>query len=1115
MRCSKCGADNREGARFCDKCGSKFSPRCVSCGAENRTDAKFCDSCGAAFGADATVAAPAAKMNDTPIRVTETSAAENLEGERKTITALFADIKGSMELIEDLDPEEARAIVDPALKLMMEAVQRYGGHVSQSTGDGVFALFGAPVAHEDHPQRALHAALRIQDEMQRYSAKLREAGHPPVEARVGVNTGEVVMRSLTSGEGGHTEYAPVGHSISLAARMQVLAPIGSIATTEGVRRLCEGYFLFKPLGPSRVKGVSDPINVYEVTGVGPLRSHFQLSTHRGLTRFVGRGTEMEAIVRAAELAKAGHGQLVCVVAEPGVGKSRLFYEFKAKYQSGWMVLDAFSLSHGKASAYLPVIELLHPYFDIKSEDEGRKRREKVTGRVIALDPALEDTRHYLFALLGIVEGEDPLAQMDANIRKRRTLDAIKRILLRESLNQPLIVMFEDLHWIDEQTQEFLSLLADSIANAKILLLVNYRPEYSHQWGSKTHYTQLRLDPLGKASADEMLAALLGDGADLAQLKRVIIERTEGNPFFMEETAQVLLDEGALVRNGALHLTKPLGELKIPPTVQGILAARIDRLSADAKDLLQSLSVIRRQFPISLVRAVVSKSDDKLDQMLTDLQLGEFIYEQPAAGDTEYIFKHALTQEVAYNSMLLERRKQMHARIGEAIETLYADSLDDHLTILAQHYSRAASPPKAVEYLSRSGERALKTFANDIAAAQLRDALSFVEKLADTKDRASTEAGLQLLLAQALSATEGGGSLAVGLAYKRALEKCESAGMEKRRFSILLGLAGHYDFAARLREARESAFQSLALAERLNDLDAKILANLQVANNLFVSGNFVQSRSYHETARETFDTLRQNNPSAPTNSASDPFYAWTLWFLGFPDKALFTCNETLSLFRELPYQQAHETFAAAQIFLLRGDIDSALTLSQKHIDLSVRHGFTYQIGRGTIQLGYVHAILGDGPRGLGEMRRGAQVIESTGAPVRSYQLAEIAEVCARMNLVDEGLQVVQKGLEAESLTHEQIGYPELLRIRGTLLRTREASNHSEAEQAFRDAIEAARTQVAKSYELRATTSLARLLRETDRPDEARAMLAEIYNWFTEGFDTADLKDAKTLIDELNN
>src|ERR1700687_3536780 len=342
-----------------------------------------------------------------------------------------------------------------------------------------------------------------------------------------------------------------------------------------------------------------------------------------------------------------------------------------------MVLETISVSHGKASAYLPVIDLLRNYFDISVTDDERKRREKVNGKVLTLDRALENSIPYLFSLLGIVEGDDPLGQMDGQAKKRRTLEAIKRILLRESLNQPLMVIFEDLHWIDEATQELLNLLADSIGTAKILLLVNYRPEYSHQWGSKTYYTQLRLDPLGRASADEMLSALLGDGADLAQLKRVIIDKTEGNPFFMEETVQVLLDEGALVREGsATRLTRPIAELKIPPTVQGILAARIDRLPADQKDLLQTLAVIGKEFALSLVRAVVSKSDDELTRMLSNLQLGEFIYENPAIGDVEYSFKHALTQEVAYNSLLTERRKELHRRTAVAIESLYAARLED-------------------------------------------------------------------------------------------------------------------------------------------------------------------------------------------------------------------------------------------------------------------------------------------------------------------------------------------------------------------------------------------------------------------------------------------------------
>src|SRR5712692_4452525 len=473
------------------------------------------------------------------------------DGERKTITALFADIKGSMALMEDLDPEEARSIIDPVLALMMEAVHRYEGYVAQSTGDGIFAFFGAPIAHEDHPQRALYAALRMQEESRRLAEQLRvEKSLPSLQIRVGINTGEVVMRGVRKDDL-HTDYTPIGHSTGLASRMEGLATPGSIVVSEHTYKLTEGYFEFKPLGAVRVKGVSELVNIYEVLGVGPLRTRLQVAARRGLVRFVGRHSEMEHLQRAFAQAQSGHGQIVGVMGEPGVGKSRLFHEFKLLSHRGCLVLDTFSVSHGKAYPYLPLIDLLKHYFHITLQDDERQRREKVGGKVLMLDRSLEDTLPYLFALLGLLEPTSPLAQMDPQIRKRRTFEAIKRLLVRESLNQPLLLIFEDLHWLDSETQAFLDLLSESVVTARILLLVNYRPEYRHEWGNKTYYTQLRLDPLGKEDAEEMLAALLGEkvGATHASpLQRLILEKTEGNPFFMEEIVQALVEQGVLARD---------------------------------------------------------------------------------------------------------------------------------------------------------------------------------------------------------------------------------------------------------------------------------------------------------------------------------------------------------------------------------------------------------------------------------------------------------------------------------------------------------------------------------------------------------------------------------------
>src|SRR5690242_6812514 len=588
MRCSNCGSENPSDAAFCEQCGRKLELLCPACRETVSADARFCRKCGTSLSAvpvrSETIAA--SPSPGAGIRLlAEQTVADVTGGERKTVTALFADIKGSMELMEALDPEEARALIDPALKLMIEAVHSYDGYVIQSTGDGIFALFGAPVAHEDHPQRALYAALRMQAEIRRYAAKLRQTGQLPIEVRVGLNTGEVVARSIATDES-HAEYAPIGYSASVAARMQTLAPTGSIVVTDTTRKFGEGYFTFKSLGPMMVKGVSEPVEVFEVTGLGPLRTRFQRAAVHGLTRFVGRQRELDALTHAAEQAQAGHGQIVAVMADPVTGKSRLFHEFKATCQSGWRVLEAYSVSHGKASAYLPVLELLSAYFELGRDDDDRKRRERILGKVLELDRTLEDTLPYLYLLHGIADSGDLLAQMDPHIKRRRTLEATKRIMLRESLNQPLMLVFEDLQWIDGETQALLNLLVDAIANARILLLVNYRPEYRHEWSSRTHYTQLRLDPLSRDSAAEMLSALMGNEAELEPLKRLIADKTEGNPFFVEEMVQALFEQGILARNGHVKLSRSLTEIKIPPTVQAALASRIDRLAPSEKELLQ-------------------------------------------------------------------------------------------------------------------------------------------------------------------------------------------------------------------------------------------------------------------------------------------------------------------------------------------------------------------------------------------------------------------------------------------------------------------------------------------------------------------------------------------------
>ena len=1109
MRCSKCGTESTSGRKFCAECGTPFANRCAKCGAESSATAKFCEDCGAPLGAPAS--ASSKNSRDAPIRVSEAPPSENLEGERKTVTALFADIKGSTELEQDLDPEEARAIVDPALKLMIEAVQRYDGYVVQSTGDGIFALFGAPVAHEDHPQRALYAALRMQEDLKRYSARLREAGNLPLEARIGVNTGEVVIRSITTSEG-HTEYTPIGHTANLASRLQALAPTGSIAVSEQARKLVEGYFELKPLGPTRVKGVSEPVSVYEVTGLGPLRTRLQRSAGRGLSKFVGRNAEMDALKRAAEQARAGRGQIVAAMAEAGTGKSRLFYEFKVKNQSGWMVLETFSVSHGKASAYLPVLDLLHGYFKISGDDDARARREKIGGKVLMLDRAQEDTLPYLFALLGIVEGDDPLAQMDGQVKKRRTLDAIKRILLRESLNQPLIVIFEDLHWIDEETQALLNLLADSIANAKILLLVNYRPEYSHQWNSKTYYTQLRLDPLGKESAAEMLTALLGDGAGMAPLKRLIIEKTEGNPFFMEETVQVLLDEGALVRDtAAIKVTKPLNELKIPPTVQGILAARIDRLPAAEKELLQTLAVIGKDFPLALVREITKKPDDDLNKMLSDLQLAEFIYEQPAVGDVEYTFKHALTHDVAYNSVLIERRKLLHERIGSAMEASFPQSIDDHLSQLAYHYGRSANVRKALDYLLLAGRQAHQRLAHGEAIAHLNAALQLLKSLPEDDEHRREEASLQITFAEAAAAARGLADDEMGAAFARARDLCTQLGETRRTFRVLLGLRFFYNFKSQWQKDLETSQQLVALAEREPSPARLLWANSALGESLEYQGRHRDARAHLEKAVALIPAIAEYSvfPVADPRITALDVLGEILWCLGFPDQALERCREALTLARNLgrPFPLCSAYSGVCTVCRYRGEVSALEEAANEMRVLADEHGFGFYREEGTYWRAWCLVKKGSVEEGLNEVQRSLAARRAMGL-AGGGALFDVFEAYRKLRRFDEALALLDQTTWTPRFSSA------VKRVRGELQLEAGRCTEREAEDLFRDAIRIARSEEARSFELLATISLARLLAKQGHRDEARAMLAEIYNWFTEGFDTADLKDAKALLDRLN-
>jgi predicted ATPase/class 3 adenylate cyclase len=1107
--------------RFCGNCAAPLPNRCSQCGFENPASFKFCGQCGTPLQGTAPARPRPSSADIAAERAVliphERAPADTPEEERKTVTALFADIKGSMDLMEELDPEAARAIVDPALHLMIDSANHYGGYIVQSTGDGIFALFGAPIAYEDHPHRALYAALRIQNEMRKYSARLREAGNPPIEVRIGVNTGEVVVRSIRTAEA-HTEYTPIGHATSLAARMQTLAPTGSIAITEATRKLTAGYFELKALGPTRVKGVSEPVNVYEVLGLGALRTRLQVSAERGLAKFVGRDREIEQLRRAFELSRTGRGQIVAAVAEAGVGKSRLFHEFKLMSQSDCFVMEAFSVSHGRASAYLPIIELLKSYFRIADQDDERVRREKITGRMLALDRSLEDAMPYLFTLLGVHEGGGPLDDMESTVRRRRTRDAIKTLIHRESLDHTLLLIFEDLHWVDAETQALLDLLADSIGTTHILMMVNYRPEYVHHWGNKTYYTQLRLDPLGRQNADELLSELIGANDELKGVKDVIVTRTEGNPFFMEEMVRALFDQGVFARNGVVKLAKPLASIQIPPTVQGILAARIDQLTTSEKDLLQRLAVIGEEFSLGLVRRVTQRSEEDLSRTLAKLQLGEFIYEKPAFPESEYTFKHALTQEVAYNSVLFERRREIHGRAAAAIEELFAEKLDDHLAALAHHYSRSGSAEKAVGFLRLAAVQARTRSAYDDAIRYVNEALKLLAEMPDSPERDREEIVILGIRGPLLVATQGYAAPELAECLNRGLALSHLIGEGPEMLAVMYGLWGFNLGRNRLHDAKKFAEKILSLSLLVNSERAEAGAHSAFGSTSLWRGEFAIARQHLDQAIAIYD--RDIMRYLPMHEAlvvpSRCHMSWVLWMTGYPDQAHVRTQEALELATQLgrPYSMAFALMYSIALAHFRGDYTDLRPKAEALIEIARANGFPYWSAVASMVIGRVLVGEGNHASGIVRMLDAMRTLRETGGElIYGYALSLLAESYLKGREPEKGLAVIAEALQVIETSGQRLHEAEIWRLRGEHLILRGGAE-ADVERSFYTALDVASQQQARSFELRAATGLARFLSRFDRREEARSKLAPILASITEGFENPDFKEATAVLRELD-
>ena len=966
-RCSACKAENTDGRKFCGECGAPIATPCASCGFANEGAAKFCGGCGKPLSVAAPKppqpAKPAAFASPeayTPKHLAERILTSKgaIEGERKQVTVLFADLKGSMELLSHRDPEEAREVLDPVLDRMMDAVHRYEGTVNQVMGDGIMALFGAPLALEDHAVRGCYAALAMQESIRKYADGLRDRLGVNVNIRVGLNSGEVVVRSI--GSDLRMDYSAVGQTTHLAARMEQTATPGSIIVTPQTRALAEGYINFESLGPTPIKGLAEPMEVFEVIGTAVSRTRLQVSAARGLTRFVGRQAELEALPQALDRAAAGRGQVVALVGEAGLGKSRLFWEFTHSPRTdGWLILESRSVSYGKATTYLPVIELLKSYFGVDDRDEADAIRQVVTGKLTAL--TLERTLIPILSLLGVPVEDATWKTLDPGQRRQRTLESIKYVLLRQGQIKPLVLVFEDLHWVDSETQAALDMLVDSLPTSRILLLVNYRPEYHHGWGTKSHYTQIRMRPLAADNTGELLDALLGDAIDLKPLKERLIERTEGNPFFLEESVRTLMETHVLVGEpGNFRLDKPLAAIQMPATVQAILAARIDRLPTEEKRLLQSASVVGKDVPLDLLRTIAELEENALHQGLEHLQAGEFIYEMTLFPEIEYTFKHALTHEVAYASLLQERRRSLHTRMISAIEGLYPDRLEQHVERLALHAFKGEQWPAAVTYARQAGAKALARSAHPEAVVSFEQALEALGRLPESPDVVQQSIDLRFNLRNSLWPL---GELTRLVKHLREAEALAQGLGDEARLGQLHGyMSQFFAWMGEHDKAVDSGLRARAIADSLGEFGQRVAANFRLSQVYYALGQY---RAGIEAVRPNIEEItgeRERQRFGMTGLPSVLSRGWLCWSaaeLGEFDEAHRRAEEALKIAEASahPFDLVVGCFASGVVGVRQGYLDQSVTVLERARTLCEVGHLPFWFPLIAVWLGSAYALLG--------------------------------------------------------------------------------------------------------------------------------------------------------------
>jgi predicted ATPase/class 3 adenylate cyclase len=1105
MRCSKCGSDNRTGRKFCADCGAPIIAACPRCSACNQPNEKFCGECGAALADALTVAiadaAPVAALSG---------------GERRHLTVLFCDLVGSTEIAARLDPEEWRETVAGYHRAAADAITRYGGHVAKFLGDGVMAFFGYPEAHDDDAERATRAGLAIVEAI----AKLEKQAIPAkLAVRIGIDSGLVVV-----GAGAGKETDVFGEAPNVAARVQAVAEPDNVLITSATHRLVSGLFVVEERGAQKLKGITQPFDLFRVIRPSGMRGRLAAAAAvRGMTPFVNREEELNVLMNRWERVREGEGQVVTIIGEAGIGKSRLVQHFRNRIAGDphtW--LECTTVAFSQNTPFYAITDMLQQTFHWHTNQDPQRRLVALEASLALAGLKLGEAVPLVASLLALpVDGKNPLLAMAPEQQRKRLLATLAEWTIGFAKAQPLVMATEDLHWADPSTLELIQILIQQGATAPLMLLNTARPEFDAQWPLRAHQTHITLNRLSARNVRTMVGQVAAQKALSEETVRAVVERTSGVPLFVEELTRAVLESG----------DKKLTGREIPATLHDSLMARLDRLGI-GKEVIQIGAVIGSEFSYGLLHAVHPIRDEDLQRAIQSATDAELVYVRGIAPDATYQFKHALIRDAAYEAMLRNRRKELHSRIAEALVGQFPDTVTSAPELLAHHYTEAGLIEQAIPYWQQAGQRASERSANVEAISHLAKALELLKSLQDTPKRTQQELALQTTLGPVFIAHKGWAAPETGKVYTRARELCQQVGEPSQLFPVLWGLYGFHVVRAEHQTARELGEQLLGLAESQQNPAFRVQAYFALALSSLALGELSAARKYGDQGSAVYDPLQHSshaflyghNPGMSCLA----FGALTLWHLGYPDQALNRTQEALTLARQAshPFSLAYALNFSTWLHQFRGEQQTTREQAEAVLALSTEQEFPFWMAYGTILRGWVLAEQGQREEGIAQIRQGLAAFRATGSGIwLSYCLVLLAAVYGKVGQAEEGLGVLAEAFAFVGESEEHLYEAELYRLKGTLVlqsgvrkpRTQDLAPsfqvEAEAKACFLKAIEIARRQQAKSLELRAVTSLARFWQQQGKNEQALDMLSETYGWFTEGFDTADLKDAKALLDQL--